>query len=154
MTKDWSVHCSISCISSCTLYMQVREMIWLSPQLEMKFRNKLWVVFKTSIKEFCPRVPKDVIDWRIVVSWIVIFVINVCTCDFFFLLFLMYFWVLFIYISNLLWFRRQDWSDCKIYIYINKLYKCIYTDISSWNNKSITTKETSDTDVSSINEVG
>lgn len=62
--------------------------IWSSLQLEMKFRivkNKLWVVFKTSVKEFCPRVPKDVIDWRIIVSWIVIFVINVCTSDCLFL---------------------------------------------------------------------
>lgn len=41
----------------------------------------VWVVFKTSLKEFCPRVPKDVISWKLVVSWIVIFVINVCSCD-------------------------------------------------------------------------
>lgn len=47
------------------MYMQVREIIHLSLQFEIKFRtvkNNLWVVFKTSIKEFCPRVPKDVIE--------------------------------------------------------------------------------------------
>lgn len=45
--------------------MQVGEVIRLSLQLEMKFKivkTKLWVVFKTSIKEFCLRVPKDVIE--------------------------------------------------------------------------------------------
>lgn len=49
------------CIPWCTLNIQVREII----QSDMKFRavkNKLYLVFKTSIKEFCPRVPKDVTD--------------------------------------------------------------------------------------------
>lgn len=82
MTKGWFGQCLLPCISWSTLYMEVRDK--LSLWLGITFRTvkiKLWVVFKTSIKEICPRVPKDVIYWRIVVSWIVIFVINVCTCD-------------------------------------------------------------------------
>ncbi len=139
MTNDWSGHCLLSYISWCTLYMQVREIIWLlSLQLEMKFRivkNTLWVVFKSSIKEFCPRVPKDVIDWRIVVSWIVIFVINVCKCGFLFLfvLFCMTDWFS-IGISNLfLSQRKYDNYYCKT---VFSRYFCVHTDINSWNNSS------------------
>lgn len=70
----------------------------LSLWLEMKIRivkKELWAVFKASIKEFCPRVPKDVIYWSIVVSWIVIFVLNVQYVHVTFLV-----WRVFIYVSR------------------------------------------------------
>lgn len=60
----WSLFATLYFLEHLILYMQVREITRLSLRLEMKFRtvkNKLWVVFKISIKEFCPRVPKDVI---------------------------------------------------------------------------------------------